>query len=161
MSHLASMTWLNTLRPRQDGRHFPDDIFRCIFLNESIWIAINISLSFVPEGPIDNIPTLVQIMAWHRSGDKPLSEPMMVSLPTHICVTPPQWVKWVGVGGFSKVVVLSLSLDLFFKILRFQVAFLIFFCVAIFSQYLFLVGLLLQSVDLFQSKEIVKYLELL
>ena len=32
-------------------------------------------------------------MAWHRSGDKPLSEPMMVSLPTHICVTRPQWVK--------------------------------------------------------------------
>ena len=34
------------------------------------------------------------MMAWYRSGDKPLSEPMMVSLPTHICVTPPQWVKW-------------------------------------------------------------------
>ena len=32
-------------------------------------------------------------MAWHRLGDKPLSEPMMVSLMTHICVTRPQWVK--------------------------------------------------------------------
>ena len=32
-------------------------------------------------------------MAWHRSGDKPLSEPLMVSLPTHICVTQPKWVK--------------------------------------------------------------------
>ena len=32
-------------------------------------------------------------MAWCRSGDKPLSEPMMVSLLTHICVTRPQWVK--------------------------------------------------------------------
>ena len=31
-------------------------------------------------------------MAWRRSGDKPLSEPMMVRLPTHICVTRPQWV---------------------------------------------------------------------
>ena len=31
-------------------------------------------------------------MAWRRPGDKPLSEPMMVSLPTHICVTRPQWV---------------------------------------------------------------------
>ena len=31
-------------------------------------------------------------MAWRRPGDKPLSEPMMVSLPTHICVTWPQWV---------------------------------------------------------------------
>ena len=37
--------------------------------------------------------TLCQIMAWRRTGDKPLSEPMMVSLITHICVTRPQWVK--------------------------------------------------------------------
>ena len=42
---------------------------------------------------MNNIPALVQIMAWRRPGDKPLSEPMMVSLPTHICVTRPQWVK--------------------------------------------------------------------
>ena len=35
-----------------------------------------ISLQFVPEGPIDNKPELVQIMAWHRPGDKPLPEPM-------------------------------------------------------------------------------------
>ena len=33
-------------------------------------------------------------MAWRRPGDKPLSEPMMVRLPTHICVTRPQWVKY-------------------------------------------------------------------
>ena len=32
-------------------------------------------------------------MAWHQSGDKPLSEAMVVSLLTHICVTGPQWVK--------------------------------------------------------------------
>ena len=32
-------------------------------------------------------------MAWRRSGDKPLSEPMMVNLLTHICVTRPQWVN--------------------------------------------------------------------
>ena len=50
-------------------------------------------LKFVPKGLIDNIPTLVQIMAWRRPGDKPLSEPMLVSLPTHICVTQPQWVN--------------------------------------------------------------------
>ena len=35
---------------------------------------------------------LVQIMAWLPPGNKPLSEPMMVSLSTHICVTQPQWV---------------------------------------------------------------------
>ena len=85
--------YFNTLRPRQDGRHFPDDVFKWIFLNENVWISINISLKFVPRVPINNIPTLVQVMAWRRQGDKPLSEPMMVRLPTHICVTRPQWVK--------------------------------------------------------------------
>ena len=84
---------INTLRPRQNGRRFSDDIFKCIFFNENAWISIKISLKFVPKGPINKIPALVQIMAWHRSGDKPLSEPMMVSLLTHICVTRPQWVK--------------------------------------------------------------------
>ena len=87
------MAFVNTLRPRQDGRHFPDDIFKSIFLNENVWISIKISLKFVPKGPINNIPALVQIMAWRRPGDKPLSEPMMVCSPTHICVTRPQWVK--------------------------------------------------------------------
>ena len=84
---------LNSLRPRQNGRHFADDIFKCIFLNENVWIPIKISLKFVPKSRINNMPTLVQIMAWRRSGDKPLSEPMVVSLPTHICVTRPQWVN--------------------------------------------------------------------
>ena len=83
----------NTLRPRQNGRHFPDDIFKWIFLNENVWISINISLKFVPRGPINNIPTLVQVMAWRWPGDKPLSEPMMVSSTTHMCVTRPQWVN--------------------------------------------------------------------
>ena len=84
-------SWINTLRPRQNGRHFPDDILKCIFFNENVRIAIEISLKFVPKGPINNISALFQIMAWCRSGDKPLSEPMMVSLPTHICVTRSQW----------------------------------------------------------------------
>ena len=81
---------INTLRPRQNGRLFADDIFKCIFLNENASIVIKISLKFVPKGPINNIPALVQILAWRRPGDKPLSEPMMVSLLTHICVTRPQ-----------------------------------------------------------------------
>ena len=81
------------LRPRQNGRHFPDNIFKCIFLNENEWISIKISLKLVPKGQINNIPSLFQIMAWRRPGDKPLSEAMMVSLLTHICVTWPQWIK--------------------------------------------------------------------
>ena len=84
--------YLNTLRPRQDGRHFPDDIFK-IFLNENIWMSIKISPKFVPKGPFNDIPALVQIMAWRLTGAKPISEPMLVSLLTHICVTRPQWVN--------------------------------------------------------------------
>ena len=84
---------INSMRPRQNGRHLPDDIFKCIFLNENVWISLKISLKFVPRIPINNIPALVQIMAWHRPGDKPLSEPMVVSLLMHICVTRPQWVN--------------------------------------------------------------------
>ena len=79
---------------------FPDDIFKWIFLNENIWISIEISLKFVLKGPINNIPALVQIMTWRRPVDKPLSEPMMISLLTHICVTRPQWVNW----GLAKAV---------------------------------------------------------
>ena len=64
--------------------------------NENIWIPIKIALRIVPKGRINNIPALVQIMAWRRPGDKPLSGPMMVRLPTHICITRPQWVKQMG-----------------------------------------------------------------
>ena len=81
--------FINTLRMRQHGHHFPDDIFKCIFVNENVWISIKFSLNIDPDGPIDNIPALVQILAWRRLGDKPLSEPMMVLLLTHICVTRP------------------------------------------------------------------------
>ena len=54
------------------------------------WKCLN---SDVPKGPINSIPAMVQIMAWRRPGAKPLPEPMMVSLPTHICVARPQWVN--------------------------------------------------------------------
>ena len=47
---------INTLRPRQNGRYFADDIFKCLLLNENTQISINISLEFVPEGRINNIP---------------------------------------------------------------------------------------------------------
>ena len=86
---VLTASYCNTLRPRQNGRHFPDDIFQLIFLNENISISFKISMKFVPNGLINNIPTFVQIMAWRRTGDKPLSEPMIV---THVCVTRPQWV---------------------------------------------------------------------
>ena len=91
-------TWkpFNTLRARQNGRLFADDIFKCIFLNENIRISNNILLKFVPKDLSNNIPALVFIMAWRRPGDKPLSEPMMVRSLTHICVSRPQWINKRG-----------------------------------------------------------------
>ena len=91
--YVSSFRWINSLRPRQNGSHFPDDTFKHIFSNENVRISIEISLKFVPKGPINKCPSLVQMMAWRRPGDMPSSEPMMVRLLTHICVTRPQWVN--------------------------------------------------------------------
>ena len=73
----------NTLRPRRNGHHFFRQHF---FVNEYAWISIKISLKFVLRCPVNNIRALVQIMAWCHPdpGDKQLSEPMMVSLLSHI-----------------------------------------------------------------------------
>ena len=78
---------MNTLRPKQNGCHFADDIFKYIS-----WMN---TYEFRSRFSLNNILTWAQIMNWRRTGDKPLSEPMMVSLPTHICVcvSRPQWVK--------------------------------------------------------------------
>ena len=81
---------VDTLRLRQNGHPFADNTFKHIFLDENVRVLIRISLKFVLKGPIDNIPALVQIMAWRRSGDKLLSEPMMVNSLTYICITRPQ-----------------------------------------------------------------------
>ena len=74
---LTVLTALNTLRPRQNGRLFAD-LFKCVSLNENLWILNKIWLKYVPWGLIDNMAAWVQIMAWRRTGDKPLSEPMLV-----------------------------------------------------------------------------------
>ena len=115
---------LNTLRPRQNDRHFPDDICKCIFFNENVWISIKISLKFVPKCLINNIPALVLIMAWRRPGDKPLSEPILVRSLTHICVTQPQWVNictWfvVYVLSWSDCEVSADTCDTFTNVLRY------------------------------------------
>ena len=74
--------------------------FQMHCLNENVKIWIQISLKFVLKGLITIIPALVWIMAWHRPGNKPLSELMMVKSLTHIYVTRPQWVNdWVTQGA--------------------------------------------------------------
>ena len=44
---LVSCAVVNTLRYRQNGHNLPDDIFKCIFSNENVWILLKISLKFV------------------------------------------------------------------------------------------------------------------
>ena len=72
-----------------NGRRFLDGTFKRVFVHENVIISIENSLKFIPTGRIYKIPPLVQIMAWRRPGDKTLSEPMVASLLTHICVTRP------------------------------------------------------------------------
>ena len=66
--HLSEEKWFNTSRRRQNDRHFLDDIFKRIFFNENVCILLKISLKFVPKGPVNNIPALVQKMVWRRPG---------------------------------------------------------------------------------------------
>ena len=54
-----------------------DDIFKYTFLNENDIILIQVALKFVPRGPIKDTLALVHVMAWRRTGDKPLPEPML------------------------------------------------------------------------------------
>ena len=84
---------LSRLNVSHSGRHF-----KCIFFKKIDKFPNQISLKFVPMSPIDNKPALVHVIDWCRPGEKPLSEPMIVSLQTYICVTRPQWVN----GGLSE-----------------------------------------------------------
>ena len=97
---------LNTLRSRQNGSCFAN-IFKCALVNENVWILI--SLKWVPKYLINNIPALVQIMAWCHPGNKPISEAMMVWLQTHISATRPQWVKVSGILTYTEIFIISFN----------------------------------------------------
>ena len=75
---------VNSSLPAQVGCDFADDMFRCIFMNEKVFHVVRISLKSVRKGPVDNISALVQIMAWYRTGDKALTEPMLAQY--HWCI---------------------------------------------------------------------------
>ena len=83
--------------PPSTRRHF-----QMHFL-DNILISIKISMKFVRNGQIKNIPALVQIMTWRRPGDKPLSEPMMAILLTHRCVTRPQRINMSAIFTISHI----------------------------------------------------------
>ena len=93
-SHTAWHNGATTIRPPFRRRYFQH-----IFLTENVWISLNLTEIF-PKGGIINIPALVQIMAWHRPGDKQLPEPIMDRLLTHICVTRYNWRNQVFSLGY-------------------------------------------------------------
>ena len=97
---------INTLGPRHYGRRFADGIFKRICFHVNDLISINITPKFVDKCQINDIPAMLQIMAWRRPGDKPLSETMMVNLPPCIYVTQPQWVIII-VWRVSNIIVVS------------------------------------------------------
>ena len=52
-----------------------------IFMNEKLCVLNQISLKFVPKGPIDNKSSLVQEMAWCWAGNRPFPQPMLAQFP--------------------------------------------------------------------------------
>ena len=84
MHHTYNVASSNTLKPRQNGHHFADDPFKRIFVNKPVKISIKVTLQCVPKGQINNIPALVQKMAWPLPNDKPWPKPMVVILLAHI-----------------------------------------------------------------------------
>ena len=85
--------WVNSSPSGQNGHHFACDIQRCIFMNENFCIWIKFSQKFALTGPINNVPALGLIMAWHHIGDKPLSKPLLTWF-TNSYMRP--WGKWVN-----------------------------------------------------------------
>ena len=94
--HMISHIEAETKWPTFSTRHFQ--------MHFLVWKCMNLDFTkIVPMVRINNVPALVQIMAWRRIGDKPLSEPMMVNILTLICVTRPHWVNHVqpGLTGYG------------------------------------------------------------
>ena len=84
--------WLNTLRSRQYGRYYTDDIFKWIFLIRMYGFRLKFHWNLIRVSTINIIPA--QAMLWRLPGNKPLSELMMIRLLMHICIARPQWVKY-------------------------------------------------------------------
>ena len=67
---------MDILRLEQNGRHFADDSFKHIFMNECVCFFSQISLKFIPMGPIVNKSASVHVIAWRPTGDNPSPVPM-------------------------------------------------------------------------------------
>ena len=87
---------INTSRPRQNGHHFADSFSKFISWMKIVNFAYNFTFHWI-WFLIFHLTICKmshsQIMAWILNGSMPLSEPMTVSLLTHICVTQFQWIS--------------------------------------------------------------------
>ena len=75
-------TSVNKLGPRQNGQLTVDDVSKYVFLTE-MWLQWNVTpipMKFVPNVLTDNMSALVEAMAWHWRGDKPLPESMVTEI---------------------------------------------------------------------------------
>ena len=87
----TSNLWpFNTLRSRQNGIHFPDDIFKCIFMNNKFCILIPLLMRFAPKGQVINKSALVPVIAWHQPTKNSLITAVIFSEFAHlflVCIT--------------------------------------------------------------------------
>ena len=84
-----ALYFIYTLRPEQDGHHFADDIFKCIFLGKKNYcISIQIMMRLIPKGPIESKWVWVQVMAWCLFSANPLLKPIVTQFTDHIYVSP-------------------------------------------------------------------------
>ena len=65
------------LTPTQHGCHFADDIFIFSLFCNDCYIGIQVSQQFLPKDPVNDKPTLIQIIARFLTGDKPSSGSMV------------------------------------------------------------------------------------
>ena len=74
---IVKLLIFNTLGHEQNSRHFADDIFKYIFLTENVCVLIHFFWFFFHKGPIENMPSLVPVMALRRTANKLLPEQML------------------------------------------------------------------------------------
>ena len=103
LERIFSKVFLNSSPPGQNGRHFADDVVKCIFLNEKFCILIQMSLKFVPLGPIDNKAALVQVIAWRRTVENPLPEPTFTWFTDAYMQHSGRWVLTENIYGDTKL----------------------------------------------------------
>ena len=99
LNELRNQCWfiIHTLRPRQHGYQFADDIFKINFL---AWKLYSNSQELVSKYPINNKPAMVQTLVWRQLMTSHDLNQWWPNLWTHLCIT---WPQWVDGTRFTKI----------------------------------------------------------